>query len=71
MFLNLNHYNYYFHLILLIILITNIKKYFSFCRMDVTALPTWQDCHELWSKKRKRERRENQPKTNEAGEPVG
>lgn len=38
--------------------------------MDVTALPTWQDCHELWSKKRKRERRENQPKTNEAGEPL-
>lgn len=40
--------------------------------MDVTALPTWQDCHELWSKKRKRElRRENQPRTNEAaGEPL-
>lgn len=22
--------------------------------MYITALPTWQDCHELWSKKRKR-----------------
>lgn len=41
-------------------------------RMDVTALPTWQDCHELWSKKRKRDQRvrENQPKTNESGEPI-
>lgn len=41
-------------------------------RMDVTALPTWQDCHELWSKKRKRDLRvrENQPKTNESGEPI-
>jgi len=41
--------------------------------MDVTALPTWQDCHELWSKKRKRDQRvrDNQPKTNESGEPAG
>ncbi|XP_025416752.1 cyclin-dependent kinase 12-like isoform X2 [Sipha flava] len=40
-------------------------------KMDVTALPTWQDCHELWSKKRKRDqRRENQPRTNETGEPL-
>lgn len=41
--------------------------------MDVTALPTWQDCHELWSKKRKRDQRvrENQPKTNETGESAG
>jgi len=40
--------------------------------MDVTALPTWQDCHELWSKKRKRDQRvrENQPRTNESGEPI-
>jgi len=40
--------------------------------MDVTALPTWQDCHELWSKKRKREQRvrENQPRVNETGEPI-
>ncbi|XP_050530354.1 cyclin-dependent kinase 12-like isoform X2 [Daktulosphaira vitifoliae] len=40
-------------------------------KMDVVeALPTWQDCHELWSKKRKRDQRvrENQPKNNEAGE---
>jgi len=36
-------------------------------KMDVTALPTWQDCHELWSKKRKRYQRvqENYPRTNE------
>lgn len=41
-------------------------------KMDVTALPTWQDCHELWSKKRKRDQRvrENQPRTNESGEPI-
>lgn len=41
--------------------------------MDVTALPTWQDCHELWSKKRKRDQRvrENQSKTNESSEPAG
>lgn len=40
--------------------------------MDVTALPTWQDCHELWSKKRKRDQRvrENQPRINEAGESI-
>jgi len=40
--------------------------------MDVTALPTWQDCHELWSKKRKRDQRvrENQSKTNESSEPI-
>jgi len=42
-------------------------------RMDVTALPTWQDCHELWSKKRKRDQRvrENHSKTNESSEPAG
>ncbi|XP_060844414.1 cyclin-dependent kinase 12-like [Rhopalosiphum padi] len=42
-------------------------------KMDVTALPTWQDCHELWSKKRKRDQRvrENQSKTNESSEPAG
>lgn len=39
--------------------------------MDVAALPTWQDCHELWSKKRKRDQRvrENQPRTNDSGDP--
>lgn len=26
--------------------------------MPVPKLPTWQDCHELWSKKRKRQMRE-------------
>jgi len=35
--------------------------------MDVVVLPKWQDCHELWSKKRKRDQRvrENRPRTNE------
>lgn len=26
--------------------------------MDIPALPAWQDCHELWIKKRKRQIRE-------------
>lgn len=39
--------------------------------MDVTALPTWQDCHELWSKKRKRDQRvNNKPKSNDTVEPT-
>lgn len=39
--------------------------------MDVTALPTSQDCHELWSKKRKRGQcLSQQPRPNEIGEPV-
>ncbi|XP_031349900.1 cyclin-dependent kinase 12 isoform X2 [Photinus pyralis] len=29
-------------------------------QMNVPELPTWQDCHELWSKKRKRQLREQQ-----------
>lgn len=28
--------------------------------MPPPALPTWQDCHELWSKKRRRQLREQQ-----------
>lgn len=28
--------------------------------MPAPQLPTWQDCHELWSKKRKRLLREQQ-----------
>lgn len=28
--------------------------------MSAPALPTWQDCHELWSKKRRRQLREQQ-----------
>jgi cyclin-dependent kinase 12/13 len=28
--------------------------------MPVPELPTWQDCHELWSKKRRRQLREQQ-----------
>ena len=26
--------------------------------MDPPDLPTWQDCHELWSKKQRRQKRE-------------
>lgn len=28
-------------------------------RIEVPILPTWQDCHELWIKNRKRQMREN------------
>ena len=28
--------------------------------MPIPELPTWQDCHELWSKKRRRQLREQQ-----------
>ena len=28
--------------------------------MPAPTLPTWQDCHELWSKKRRRQLREQQ-----------
>lgn len=40
-------------------------------RMDVKALPTWQDCHELWSKKRKRDQRvkENHSRNSDSVEP--
>lgn len=31
-----------------------------YIRMPAPQLPTWQDCHELWSKKRKRLLREQQ-----------
>lgn len=29
-------------------------------RMPAPKLPTWQDCHELWSKKRRRQQREQE-----------
>lgn len=29
-------------------------------RIQAPELPTWQDCHELWSKKRKKQIREQQ-----------
>ena len=29
-------------------------------RLPLPQLPTWQDCHELWSKKRRRQLREQQ-----------
>lgn len=28
--------------------------------MPAPKLPTWQDCHELWSKKRRRQQREQE-----------
>lgn len=31
-----------------------------FFRMPAPKLPTWQDCHELWSKKRRRQQREQE-----------
>lgn len=31
-----------------------------FNRMPAPKLPTWQDCHELWSKKRRRQQREQE-----------
>lgn len=31
---------------------------YIFRRISAPELPTWQDCHELWSKKRKRQIRE-------------
>jgi len=32
----------------------------SFKSCPPPVLPTWQDCHELWSKKRRRQMREQQ-----------
>lgn len=29
-------------------------------RMPAPELPTWQDCHELWSKQRRRQQREQE-----------
>lgn len=29
--------------------------------MPIPSLPTWQDCHELWSKRRRRQLREHVP----------
>lgn len=38
----------------------SIVKLFFLFRMPAPTLPTWQDCHELWSKKRRRQLREQQ-----------
>nr|XP_018914183.1 PREDICTED: cyclin-dependent kinase 12-like [Bemisia tabaci] len=35
--------------------------------MPVPQLPTWQDCHELWSKKRRRQIREQETNINNGG----
>lgn len=40
-------------------LFSSVFKCFCF-RMSAPELPTWQDCHELWSKKRRRQMREQQ-----------
>ena len=37
-----------------------------FFRMPVPQLPTHQDCHELWSKKRRRQMREAQDQSNQS-----
>ncbi|XP_065339359.1 cyclin-dependent kinase 12 isoform X1 [Cloeon dipterum] len=34
------------------------------CRLPPPQLPTWQDCHELWSKKRRRQMREQEALAN-------
>lgn len=39
--------------------------------MPAPKLPTWQDCHELWSKKRRRQQREQQePQNIPPGKPL-
>jgi len=35
-------------------------------KMEPPALPTWQDCHELWSKKQRRRNREKAEAVNSA-----
>lgn len=35
--------------------------------MPAPKLPTWQDCHELWSKKRRRQQREQESLQNLPG----
>lgn len=40
--------------------------------MPAPKLPTWQDCHELWSKKRRRQQREQESlQTLPPGKPSG
>lgn len=34
--------------------------------MPAPELPTWQDCHELWSKQRRRQQREQDQQQNKA-----
>lgn len=41
-------------------LIYLIILFIILCRMPAPKLPTWQDCHELWSKKRRRQQREQE-----------
>lgn len=45
----------------------NFKSFnFPKFRMPTPKLPTWQDCHELWSKKRRRQLREQESMSNTA-----
>ncbi|XP_047990991.1 cyclin-dependent kinase 12 [Leguminivora glycinivorella] len=37
-------------------------------QMPAPSLPTWQDCHELWSKQRRRQQREHEQKPKPYGE---
>lgn len=41
-------------------LIQILFNFFISYRIHAPELPTWQDCHELWSKKRRRQQREQQ-----------
>lgn len=50
-------------LVVVVVLSLNVKGRILKCspyRMSAPELPTWQDCHELWSKKRRRQLREQQ-----------
>lgn len=42
---------------------------FRLFRMLTPKLPTWQDCHELWSKKRRRQMREESQNNLPPGKP--
>lgn len=42
------------------LVVVDVEKWnFFIFRISAPELPTWQDCHELWSKKRKRQIREH------------
>lgn len=44
----------------IMLIIEVIQYYYTLCRAMSMLLPTWQDCHELWSKKRRRQIREQE-----------
>lgn len=37
-----------------------IYLFYIISRLPPPSLPTWQDCHELWSKRRRRQLRDQQ-----------